>query len=84
MIAEVWETRLRAPAGLTLSVAVIAVLYFLFGRVLGPLTGLAQGLATSRPELRCGCCGRGRRPPGSPMVSTRSPKRWELRARTCD
>jgi two-component system sensor histidine kinase UhpB len=45
-IAEVWgNTIVRGAAGLTLSVAVIAVLYFLFGRVLAPLTGLAQGLA---------------------------------------
>ena len=44
-VAEVWENTLAlAAAGLVLNAAVIALLYILFGRVLGPLTGLAQGL----------------------------------------
>jgi two-component system sensor histidine kinase UhpB len=45
-IAEVWESTVALGlVGLIVNVAVIAVLYFLFGRVLGPLGGLAAGLA---------------------------------------
>jgi two-component system sensor histidine kinase UhpB len=44
-IAEVWENTLAlASAGAVLNVAIIALLYVLFGRVLEPLTGLAHGL----------------------------------------
>jgi two-component system, NarL family, sensor histidine kinase UhpB len=44
-IAEVWENTLAlAGAGAVLNVAIIALLYVLFGRVLEPLTGLAHGL----------------------------------------
>ena len=42
-----------APPALMLNVAVIAMLYFLFGRVLGPLTGSRSGLADlEQPELQ--------------------------------
>jgi two-component system, NarL family, sensor histidine kinase UhpB len=45
-IAEVWgNTVALAGVALAVNIAVIAVLYFLFGRVLDPLTGVAQGLA---------------------------------------
>jgi two-component system, NarL family, sensor histidine kinase UhpB len=45
-IAEVWDNTLAlGGAALVLNVAVIALLYFLFGRVLDPLGELAQGLA---------------------------------------
>ena len=45
-IAEVWENTLAlGSASLVLNAAIIAILYFLFGRVLDPLTGLARGLA---------------------------------------
>jgi two-component system, NarL family, sensor histidine kinase UhpB len=44
-IAEVWENTLAlASAGAALNLAIIALLYVLFGRVLEPLTGLAHGL----------------------------------------
>ena len=44
-IAEVWANTIDlAAAALALNVAVIGLLYFLFGRVLDPLTGLARGL----------------------------------------
>lgn len=44
-IAEVWETtRALAAVALLVNLAVIAILYVLFGRVLGPLKGLAAGL----------------------------------------
>jgi two-component system sensor histidine kinase UhpB len=44
-IAEVWESTVAlATAGTLLNLAIIAMLYVLFGRVLEPLTGLAQGL----------------------------------------
>jgi two-component system sensor histidine kinase UhpB len=44
-IAEVWESTVAlATAGTLLNLVIIAVLYVLFGRVLEPLTGLAQGL----------------------------------------
>jgi two-component system, NarL family, sensor histidine kinase UhpB len=45
-IAEVWTNTLALGAvALAVNVAVIAMLYFLFGRVLDPLTGVARGLA---------------------------------------
>jgi two-component system, NarL family, sensor histidine kinase UhpB len=45
-IAEVWANTLALGAvALAVNVAVIAMLYFLFGRVLDPLTGVARGLA---------------------------------------
>jgi len=45
-IAEVWgNTVALASVALAVNIAVILVLYFLFGRVLDPLTGVAQGLA---------------------------------------
>src|SRR5262249_36543416 len=45
-IAEAWgNTVALGTVGLLVNVAVIAMLYFLFGRVLGPLTGVAGGLA---------------------------------------
>ena len=45
-IAETWENAVAIGAGaLLLNVAMIGVLYVLFGRVLGPLTVLASGLA---------------------------------------
>ncbi len=45
-IAEVWENTVAlAAVGSVVSLAVIGILYFLFGRVLDPLTGLALGLA---------------------------------------
>ena len=45
-IAEVWENAVAlGTAGFALNLAVIALLYFLFGRVLDPLTGLARGLS---------------------------------------
>jgi two-component system, NarL family, sensor histidine kinase UhpB len=45
-IAEVWANTLGLGAvALAVNVAVIAMLYFLFGRVLDPLTGVARGLA---------------------------------------
>ncbi len=45
-IGEVWENSVAlGTALLALNVAVIAILYYLFGRVLDPLRGLAQGLA---------------------------------------
>jgi two-component system sensor histidine kinase UhpB len=44
-IAEAWENIVAlASAGTALNVAVIALLFLLFGRVLGPLSALAQGL----------------------------------------
>jgi two-component system sensor histidine kinase UhpB len=44
-VAEVWENTLAlAGAGLAVNVAVIVLLYALFGHVLRPLTGLAHGL----------------------------------------
>jgi two-component system sensor histidine kinase UhpB len=44
-VAEVWENTLAlAAAGLAVNIAVIVLLYALFGRVLQPLTGLAHGL----------------------------------------
>ena len=44
-VAEVWENTLAlGAAGLAVNLAVIAVLYALFGHVLKPLTGLAHGL----------------------------------------
>jgi two-component system, NarL family, sensor histidine kinase UhpB len=45
-IAEVWENAVAlGTAGFVLNLAVIGILYFLFGRVLNPLTGLSRGLA---------------------------------------
>jgi two-component system, NarL family, sensor histidine kinase UhpB len=45
-IAEIWENALAfAAVGLVLNAAMIAILYFLFGRVLDPLNVLADGLA---------------------------------------
>jgi two-component system sensor histidine kinase UhpB len=45
-IAEVWgNTVALAAVGLAVNIAVIAILYFLFGRVLGPLTAVTRGLA---------------------------------------
>jgi two-component system, NarL family, sensor histidine kinase UhpB len=45
-IAEVWANTVELGAvALAVNVAVIAMLYFLFGRVLDPLTGVARGLA---------------------------------------
>ena len=45
-IAEVWgNTVALAVVALIVNVAVIGMLYLLFGRVLGPLTGVARGLA---------------------------------------
>ncbi|MEA2936501.1 MAG: two-component system, NarL family, sensor histidine kinase UhpB [Alphaproteobacteria bacterium] len=51
-IAEVWENAV-ALAGVTLVVNLVAIgiLYFLFGRVLDPLTGLARGLADLEREM---------------------------------
>jgi two-component system sensor histidine kinase UhpB len=44
-IAEVWSNTLALGAvALVLNVAVIGILYVLFGRVLDPLTGVARGL----------------------------------------
>jgi two-component system, NarL family, sensor histidine kinase UhpB len=44
-VAEVWENTLAlATAGSVVNIAVIMLLYALFGRVLKPLTGLAHGL----------------------------------------
>jgi two-component system sensor histidine kinase UhpB len=44
-VAEVWENTLAlGAAGLAVNLAVIVLLYALFGRVLRPLTGLAHGL----------------------------------------
>jgi two-component system sensor histidine kinase UhpB len=44
-VAEVWENTLAlAAAGLAVNMAVIVLLYALFGHVLKPLTGLAHGL----------------------------------------
>ena len=45
-IAEVWSNTVALGAvALIVNIAVIGVLYFLFGRVLDPLTGVARGLA---------------------------------------
>ena len=45
-IAEVWSNTVAlGTAALAVNVAVIAILYALFGRVLDPLTGVARGLA---------------------------------------
>jgi two-component system sensor histidine kinase UhpB len=45
-IAEVWANTVALGAvALAVNIAVIAILYFLFGRVLDPLTGVARGLA---------------------------------------
>lgn len=45
-IAEVWENAVAlGTAGFALNLAVIGILYVLFGRVLDPLTGLARGLS---------------------------------------
>jgi two-component system, NarL family, sensor histidine kinase UhpB len=45
-IAEFWENAAAAAATVVfLNVAMIAILYLLFGRVLGPLTALASGLS---------------------------------------
>jgi len=45
-IAEVWaNTAALAALALAVNIAMIAVLYFLFGRVLDPLTAVARGLA---------------------------------------
>jgi two-component system, NarL family, sensor histidine kinase UhpB len=45
-IAEVWgNTVALATVAVAVNVVVIAMLYVLFGRVLGPLTGVARGLA---------------------------------------
>ncbi len=45
-ISEVWDSFVALGlAALIVNVAAIAMLYFLFGRVLRPLTGLAGGLA---------------------------------------
>src|SRR3954468_4637680 len=44
-VAEVWENTLAlATAGLVVNLVVIVLLFGLFGHVLKPLTGLAQGL----------------------------------------
>ena len=43
--AEAWENFVALTAvGAGLNVAMIAILYFLFGRVLAPLTNFARGL----------------------------------------
>jgi two-component system sensor histidine kinase UhpB len=45
-IAEVWSNTLALGAvAFIVNIAVIAILYVLFGRVLDPLTGVARGLA---------------------------------------
>jgi two-component system sensor histidine kinase UhpB len=45
-IAEVWDNTVAlAAVALVVNVAVIVLLYFLFGRVLDPLTGVGRGLA---------------------------------------
>jgi two-component system sensor histidine kinase UhpB len=44
-VAEVWENTLAlGAAGLAVNIAVVVLLYALFGHVLKPLTGLAHGL----------------------------------------
>jgi two-component system, NarL family, sensor histidine kinase UhpB len=50
-IAEVWENTVAlAAVALVLNLAMIGLLYVLFGRVLDPLTGLAAGLADLERE----------------------------------
>src|SRR5262249_26429982 len=45
-IAEVWENTIAlGTVALALNLAIIGILYVLFGRVLDPLTGLARGLS---------------------------------------
>ena len=45
-IAEIWENAVAiGTVGFLLNIAMIAILYVLFGRVLDPLTGLAAGLS---------------------------------------
>jgi two-component system, NarL family, sensor histidine kinase UhpB len=45
-IAEVWSNTVALGAvALSVNIAVVGILYVLFGRVLDPLTGLARGLA---------------------------------------
>ncbi len=45
-IAEVWSNTVAlGTVALIVNVAVVGVLYLLFGRVLGPLTGVTRGLA---------------------------------------
>src|SRR5262245_31765112 len=45
-IAEVWGNTLAlGTVALTVNIAVIGILYFLFGRVLDPLSGVVRGLA---------------------------------------
>jgi two-component system sensor histidine kinase UhpB len=45
-IAEVWDNTVALGAvALSVNIAVIGILYILFGRVLDPLTGVARGLA---------------------------------------
>jgi two-component system, NarL family, sensor histidine kinase UhpB len=45
-IAEVWDNTIAlAAVGLAVNIAVIGILYFLFGQVLGPLTAVTRGLA---------------------------------------
>src|SRR5215471_1825138 len=45
-IAEVWaNTAALATVALAVNIGMIAVLYFLFGRVLDPLSAVARGLA---------------------------------------
>ena len=82
-IAEVWGNTVALGAvALIVNVAVIAMLYFLFGRVLDPLTGVARGLADleqrnyqvrlPRPRRRSS--------PPSPTVSMRWRRRSTPRA----
>jgi two-component system sensor histidine kinase UhpB len=45
-IAEVWESTVaQTLVALAVNLAVVGILYVLFGRVLGPLTGVARGLS---------------------------------------
>ena len=81
-IAETWENAVAIGAGaLLLNVAMIGVLYVLFGRVLGPLTVLASGLSELEQQtysVRLPALRRASWRP-SPTISMRS----RLRSKRC-
>ena len=82
-IAEVWgNTVALGTVALIVNVAVIGMLYLLFGRVLDPLTGVSPRARRSRAAQLPGAAAAAARTssPPSPTVSTRWRRRSTLRA----
>ena len=82
-IAEVWENAVAlGTAGFALNLAMIGVLYVLFGRVLDPLTGLAQRpLRTSSGRTTAVRLPRPSARACRPSPTSSMPSRWRSRRR---